>query len=125
MAWYYVSSNQRRGPVEQAEFDGLVHQGMITASTLVWREGMANWQAYCEVRGPAATVASAAPAMAAAAVATPGMATAAVASAGVNVGGVVCSQCGRSFSLDQVVKIGNQYVCAACKPLAVQKLQEG
>jgi len=37
----------------------------------------------------------------------------------------VCSQCGRSFPLDQVVTFDDQTICAACKPLFVQKLKEG
>ncbi len=37
----------------------------------------------------------------------------------------VCSQCGRSFPRDQVVTYEDQVICAACKPLFVQKLREG
>lgn len=109
MAWYYVLANQRQGPVEQPEWERLIQQGMITDSTMVWREGMGNWQAYGEIRNPASAVAS----------------PVAAAPPGASAGGVVCSQCGKGFPLDQVVKINNQYVCAGCKPLAVQKLREG
>ena len=37
----------------------------------------------------------------------------------------VCSQCGRSFPGDQVLRFDDQVICAACKPMFVQKLREG
>src|SRR5205823_6669537 len=37
----------------------------------------------------------------------------------------VCSQCGKSFSPDEVVRIGGGWVCAACKPIYVQRIKEG
>ena len=37
----------------------------------------------------------------------------------------VCSQCGRSFPGDQVLRFEDQVICAACKPMFVQKLREG
>jgi uncharacterized RDD family membrane protein YckC len=37
----------------------------------------------------------------------------------------ICSQCGRSFPQDQVVTFDNQIICAACKPMFVQRLREG
>lgn len=36
-----------------------------------------------------------------------------------------CSECGRELALDQVIRIGNEGVCADCKPILVQKLREG
>jgi hypothetical protein len=50
MNWYYVEEGQQAGPVTQAEFDALVRSGKIRADTLVWREGMAAWQAYRETK---------------------------------------------------------------------------
>jgi uncharacterized RDD family membrane protein YckC len=49
MQWYYSNKGKRLGPVSQAEFDQLVHDGVITADTLVWREGMPDWRAYSTV----------------------------------------------------------------------------
>jgi len=109
MAWYYISDNQQKGPIEQTEFEGLAKQGVITDSTLVWQQGMANWQA-CRQVSPSVLTTPPAPSFA------PAQASSS---------GVVCAQCGHSFPLDQVIKIGNQYVCAGCKPIAVQKLREG
>jgi uncharacterized RDD family membrane protein YckC len=49
MQWYYAHSGQRLGPVGEPEFARLVNEGAIRADTLVWRQGMANWQPYGEV----------------------------------------------------------------------------
>lgn len=40
-------------------------------------------------------------------------------------GGAVCSQCGRGFSEEDMIRFGNNLVCADCKPLYVQKMKEG
>ena len=46
MQWYYAEGEDRKGPFEEEEFQGLVRQGVVTPQTLVWREGMANWEPY-------------------------------------------------------------------------------
>lgn len=56
MPWYYANSGQeRQGPVTDPEFEKLVSDGLIRPDTMVWREGMAQWQAYSAVAGGAAT----------------------------------------------------------------------
>jgi uncharacterized RDD family membrane protein YckC len=102
MAWHYVHNGKSVGPINDQDFQQLVQQGVITGETMVWREGMATWQAYRELSASAGTVASGAPA-----------------------GGVVCRECGNTFPMDQVVNVAGSYVCAACKPIFMQKLQEG
>lgn len=104
MAWYYALNNEQKGPVEQSGFDALVQQGVVNTTTLVWREGMAAWQPYGQIIVPVSTGSDT------------GVATA---------GGVVCGECGRAFAADQVIKIGNRYVCAECKLVVVQKMREG
>ncbi|HHC25563.1 MAG TPA: RDD family protein, partial [Desulfobacterales bacterium] len=37
----------------------------------------------------------------------------------------LCSECGNSFSQEEMIRYGNSYVCADCKPAFVQKLKEG
>ena len=44
MQWYYAENNQQVGPISEQEFQSLVNSGRITAETLVWREGWADWQ---------------------------------------------------------------------------------
>lgn len=36
-----------------------------------------------------------------------------------------CSQCGKPFDEDNLIRFGEQMVCAGCKPFYVQKLREG
>ena len=61
MQWYYAIDGERRGPVAQAEFEKLVTDGVVKADTLVWQQGMAEWQPYARVAGgPAAGTAPAA-----------------------------------------------------------------
>lgn len=43
--WYYADlSRQRQGPVSAAQLAGLYAQGLVTAESLVWRQGLPNWQ---------------------------------------------------------------------------------
>jgi uncharacterized RDD family membrane protein YckC len=44
-SWYYADRNrQRRGPVEDAELVRQFHQGEIALNSLVWRDGLGEWQ---------------------------------------------------------------------------------
>ena len=47
--WYYGNEGQQNGPVADHELRALIAQGVISDSTLVWREGMINWQAKATV----------------------------------------------------------------------------
>jgi uncharacterized RDD family membrane protein YckC len=107
--WYYVNAGQSVGPVSQSDFDGLVSTGTIQPETLVWHEGMANWVSWREVQRPPGTSLRAVP---------PPMAELAVKE-------VVCAECGKIFPAESVIRIGATSVCAACKPVYVQKLREG
>lgn len=43
--WYYADlSRQRQGPVSAAQLASLYAQGLVTAESLVWRQGLPNWQ---------------------------------------------------------------------------------
>ncbi len=101
MDWYYVDSGNRAGPVDETELDRLVRDGVITASTLVWHAGMADWQPYEKTRAAAPT--------------SPGIGTAET----------VCCECGRTFSQDDMIRYQDSWVCAECKPIFFQKLKEG
>lgn len=99
MNWYYAVGAERKGPVEQAEFDRLIQQGVITSQTLIWREGMADWKPFAEVNPPTA--------------------------APPPVDGVVCAGCRGIFSRGEVISLAGSSYCAACKPAAVQRMKEG
>lgn len=44
-AWYYSDAmNRRQGPVDTATLAGLQRQGGVDEATLVWRDGLAEWQ---------------------------------------------------------------------------------
>jgi uncharacterized RDD family membrane protein YckC len=98
MNWYYADAGQQAGPVDETQFQALIASGKITRDTLVWREGMANWQPYREVAAPGA---------------------------GVSLGQAVCAECGRSFPVQEMISYGPTKVCASCKPVFLQKLSEG
>jgi hypothetical protein len=42
--WYYNYNDQQNGPVSEEVVRDLINQNIITPNTLVWREGMSNWQ---------------------------------------------------------------------------------
>jgi uncharacterized RDD family membrane protein YckC len=78
---------------------------VVRDDTLVWREGMANWQPHGAVRGPKPPAPMPAVPIAA--------------------GSSFCSECGRPFPINQLVAIGNANVCAQCKPVYLQRMREG
>ncbi|MFC1823362.1 RDD family protein [Thermodesulfobacteriota bacterium] len=102
MKWYYADSNKQVGPVSEEEFQTLVRQARIGPKTLVWNATMADWQEY-------------------------GKASGAADSAGIDHGGdkSFCSECGMAFSPGDMIRYGDSWVCALCKPVFVQKLKEG
>jgi hypothetical protein len=40
-------------------------------------------------------------------------------------GGLICSECGRAFGPDEVIRHADKWVCATCKPIFLQRLREG
>lgn len=50
MQWYYATDGQRLGPVPHFELERLVRSGTIKSDSLLWRQGMNNWQTLDEVR---------------------------------------------------------------------------
>ena len=106
MQWYYALAGEKMGPVDDAGMAVLVSSGQINDATLDWREGMGNWLPYGEVRpgNPALPTPSA---------------------AAVPPGQAVCAECGGVFPVDDTIAMGTGRVCAGCKPIAVQKMQEG
>lgn len=103
MNWFYALHGQQAGPVSEADLDELLRSGKINGETRVWREGMSDWQPLRLAR-PALGVPPAIPS---------------------RQGGVKCAECGRDFPADEVIRLNNSWVCAACKPTFVQRLREG
>jgi uncharacterized RDD family membrane protein YckC len=112
MNWYYVDAGKQAGPVDDTQLQQLAGSGAIQPETLIWREGMANWQPYREVAGASPTMPSAPPVAGAAPVAVAANET-------------VCAECGRIFDVANTIQFGNLRLCAGCKPVFMQKLAEG
>ncbi len=54
--WYYGENGVQHGPVDDAELDQLLAAGRIQPTTLVWREGMNEWQPVAQVRSQGAPI---------------------------------------------------------------------
>ncbi len=106
MNWYYVEQGQQAGPVSDEQLDEMLRSGKIQPDTLVWREGMAVWSPYREAKGGAVSTSSTLETRETAPEA-------------------VCAECGKIFPIDETIRYGNVRVCAGCKPVFLQKLQEG
>lgn len=50
MDWYYSANNAQQGPVNDDQFESLVRSGTIQPSTMVWRDGLPDWQQLSVVR---------------------------------------------------------------------------
>jgi hypothetical protein len=125
MSWYYASGGQQKGPVDDAQFEAMVSAGQIRATDLVWKEGMANWQPLSSVRPGAGDIPSmAAPPVMGESTGGVGMGAGATGPEATDAS-VRCVECGGLFSRDNAIQYGTTWVCAACKPVFIQKLKEG
>jgi uncharacterized RDD family membrane protein YckC len=112
MNWHYAENGQQIGPVTDAQLAQLVQSGRITADTLVWHEGMADWSPYRDVAAQLNQPASMPPPISSPAAST-------------TISEVICAECGKPFPAADTIQIGKARVCAACKPVFLQKLSEG
>lgn len=60
MNWYYALDGKQQGPASEEELARLAASGTITGATLVWREGLGDWQPLSVAR-PDLTSAAAGP----------------------------------------------------------------
>lgn len=109
MQWYYVDHGQQAGPVEETELPTLVSAGKVKPETLVWHEGMANWEPFSAAAPPGLRATLAPP----------------PAAPPITGNEAVCAQCGGLFQKDDMIAHGGLYVCAGCKPVFLQRLSEG
>ena len=94
MSWYYVDAGRQIGPVEEPALDDLVRAGVVRDDTMIWREGMADWQPHGAVRGPKQ------PAL--------------IPAAYITGDSGFCSECGGRFPAPQLAMFGNRQMCTAC-----------
>lgn len=50
-SWFYASEGQQHGPYPEIQLRELIGRGTISSDTLVWTDGMANWQRAGDVPG--------------------------------------------------------------------------
>jgi len=104
--WYYAKEGQTVGPIAEEDIPGLVRSGEVHSDTLIWHDGLPSWTAYGQLTKDATRKPSRRRIR---------MAT--------RPGGIVCSQCGRDFPPDRVVRHGDENVCAECNPALFPHLQ--
>lgn len=97
MQYYAVINGERSGPYTGEEFQQRVDAGEILPDTLVWRQGMTEWKPFARL--------SAAPDAAG----TTG----------------TCVECGGQFPDGDLMDYQGIRVCAACKPVFLQRVREG
>ena len=105
MDWYYAKDNAQQGPVTGTALETLVAERVVTAETLVWHGGMADWLPYGEAVAPAEGGAE-----------TPSYSAEATRS---------CAVCGKSYFPGEMVAYENKHICVVCKPVFFQSLREG
>src|SRR2546428_4847826 len=84
MNWYYMDNGERKGPVDDNEFGRLANIGQMTADTLVWREGLSDWQPYQAVSGQSAVATS---------------------------DKALCVECGQVFPTSEMLQYQGSWVC--------------
>lgn len=107
MEWYYVEGGRAIGPVSDKDFADLVRQGKIASDTLVWRPGMADWASYSSLTR---AVYQSAP--------HPDTTRDSLPHAR-------CCECGKHLPVSSMVRHGTDHICAQCKPVFFQRIQEG
>ncbi len=115
MNWYYAKKKERLGPFDDSQFQDLVRSGEVSGSTLVWNETLSGWKRFAEVRDAAyGGMPDPVPDL-------PGDEPASTSDAATK----QCSQCGTYFPESDLATFEGRRVCAACKPVFVQKIREG
>lgn len=98
MNWFYAEGGKQLGPVSKEEFDSMVQSGQIGPGTLVWHDGMKDWQPLrslsVEIEDPLNPK-------------------------------VRCSECFKEIAEDEAIKYRDVWVCASCKNAFFQKVREG
>jgi uncharacterized RDD family membrane protein YckC len=107
MSWYYAKSGASVGPIETEELIRLAETGEVEPETLVTPDNGLNWSTFADV----------------------------AASLGVDPSRFVpapsgsalgqCSSCHRELPVAGMVRFGESWVCAECKPVYLQRLKEG
>jgi uncharacterized RDD family membrane protein YckC len=115
---YYAINGQRQGPIAQVEFERLVSTGVITDQTLVWKEGMADWKPYGEVK---AVMPPTVPTDAAAA----GTGSFTTGPSGMAEETAVCAVSGKTFPKREMIQYEGKWVSAQHRDEFFQRIRQG
>jgi len=113
--WFYVQNGRQIGPVPVKQFDDLVRSGRITLETLVWREGLVNWQPFGSISATPSSLPTP-PAPPPPPGAPPPMLPGAL---------TACAECGFAFPQSEMIPFASSWICAKCKPIFFQRVREG
>jgi len=111
MEWFYALNGQQAGPVSDSQLEELLRAGTINNTTLVWRDGLPEWQPLHQVRRGAPPPEAVSPQTF---VPTSGSGAT-----------QHCAECRRPFREAEMIFLNRAWVCAACKPVFVQRMKEG
>ena len=100
MNWFYAINSQKLGPVSDFQLDELLGSRQINQDTLVWHEGMTDWQPVKVARASRPPLLS-------------------------DAKSTVCAECGRAFPPGDLIQLNRSWVCAECKPVFLQRISEG
>jgi uncharacterized RDD family membrane protein YckC len=109
MHWYYADEGVQIGPLTEEEFDELVRVGKIRNETVVWHDGLKEWQPFGNL-GPSSNSSSPPPVLKPVLDTSPALR---------------CSECGREFPEEELIRYQNSLICTSCKPIFFQRLREG
>jgi hypothetical protein len=98
--WFYVSDGRQLGPVSENRLEELLRSETISRETLVWHKGLKDWLPLHEARSLSPSVVK----------------TARTAQ---------CVECQQLFSEDEMILLDRSWICGRCKPVFLQRLQEG
>jgi uncharacterized RDD family membrane protein YckC len=124
MQWFYVENEEQAGPVDDAGFARLQSEGLIQDQTLVYCQGMADWMTLADARSqgfwtaPSAAPEPVPPAQNPLAA---GMKPRQTEASGM----VACPSCGTRVWENELIPLGDRYVCAHCRDVNLQKIREG
>jgi len=124
--WYYAEGGQPQGPVDEAALHALAESGTITAATLVWNSQLPSWSPYGRVgvTGEASHLPEHPP-LSKGGITAFGGSPADSPFEGGQRGMFPCAECGLATPLDEGIRIGDAFVCAACKSVFLQRLEQG
>ncbi|ADE54252.1 DUF975 family protein [Coraliomargarita akajimensis] len=106
MEWFYEKNGQQAGPISEAQLKGLFAASEINATTLIWKQGMADWSPLVEVM--------------------PDLVPGGQAPQGLSLAKVSCPTCGASVLPGELIPAGaDTKLCPNCRDQYAQSLKEG